>query len=174
MQRSVVPECNLIEDREKLLPADVQPRRVVDTSCYQDYNSKHPPLPGCMCQLCHVARRDREVTRRFSRTFFPLKSPSGNPLINFKKKKKKFSLKQKPNKKQKRKILKSLVALYSRLSRKSSNPIGSRSRSTKRKIDRFVDRSNRSSFQSRDRTGTTWNDLRAQDRDRREERIGRQ
>lgn len=31
------PECNLIEDREKLLPADVQPRRVVDTSCYQDY-----------------------------------------------------------------------------------------------------------------------------------------
>ena len=39
---AVVPECNLIEDREKLLPADVQRRRVVDTSCYQDYNSQAP------------------------------------------------------------------------------------------------------------------------------------
>lgn len=42
--RTLVPECNLIEDREELLPADVQPRRVADASCYQDNNGERLTL----------------------------------------------------------------------------------------------------------------------------------
>lgn len=44
IMRTLVSECNLIEDREELLPADVQPRRVADASCYQDNNGERLTL----------------------------------------------------------------------------------------------------------------------------------